>query len=77
MPQQPTDDNTKLASLSPREREVLTYLARGLTVYQAAAVLKVSASLVVAHRQTLYKKLDVSDAEGLKLFAACVGLVEP
>ena len=77
MTRQQADDNAKLASLSSREREVLTYLARELTAYHAAAVLGVSASLVAAHRENLYQKLDVSDADGLKMFAGCVGLVQP
>ena len=75
MTQRQTDDNAKLASLSPREREALGCLARGLTIYQVAAVLRISASLVTAHRENLYKKLEVSDAEGLKLFAVRVGLL--
>jgi two-component system nitrate/nitrite response regulator NarL len=57
--------------LSPREREVLSGFARGLSIPQIAGELFLGASTVKTHTQRLYEKLGVSDraaavAEGMR-----------
>lgn len=46
--------------LTPREREVLEQLARGLTYDQVAMVLGVSGNTVRTHVRTIYEKLDAA-----------------
>jgi two-component system, NarL family, nitrate/nitrite response regulator NarL len=57
--------------LSPREGEVLRFLAAGLSAPQIARELHLSPSTVKTHLQRLYERLDVSDraaavAEGMR-----------
>lgn len=48
------------APLSPREREVLSLVARGLRATEAAGVLGISHHTVRDHLKAIYRKLDVS-----------------
>lgn len=57
--------------LSPREAEVLGFLADGLSAPQIAAELHLSPSTIKTHLQRLYERLEVSDraaavAEGMR-----------
>jgi two-component system nitrate/nitrite response regulator NarL len=57
--------------LSPREAEVLRFLASGLSAPQIARELHLSPSTIKTHLQRLYERLDVSDraaavAEGMR-----------
>ena len=57
--------------LSPREAEVLAFLADGLSAPQIAARLQLSPSTIKTHLQRLYERLEVSDraaavAEGMR-----------
>ena len=57
--------------LSPREGEVLKFLAEGLSAPQIAAELHLSPSTIKTHLQRLYERLEVSDraaavAEGMR-----------
>lgn len=58
-------------ALSPREHQVLNFLAAGLSAPQIARELHLSPSTVKTHLQRLYERLDVSDraaavAEGMR-----------
>jgi DNA-binding NarL/FixJ family response regulator len=53
-------DVVVLPALSPREREVLSELARGATYADIAATLYVSENTVKTHVSSLYGKLGVS-----------------
>ncbi|MEQ1695040.1 MAG: response regulator transcription factor [Hyphomicrobiaceae bacterium] len=46
--------------LTLRELEVLRYVARGLTMVEAARVMKISETTVRTHARSIYRKLDVS-----------------
>lgn len=65
----------KLASLTPREREVLCLIASGETTKQIAARLKVSPKTVSTHREHLMRKLDVHSVANLTRYAVQKGLV--
>lgn len=63
------------AALTPREREVLQALARGLTNKEIANALGLSARTVQHHTIHIYEKLGVSTRAGASLIAARSGLV--
>lgn len=63
-----------LDALTPRERDVLDGVARGLTNKAIAAELGISHRTVEAHRESLMKKLEIHNVAGLTRFALEVGL---
>ena len=63
------------AGLTARETEVLTLLARGLTVAEAAALLSLKPQTVASYVKTIYHKLNVSNRAEAALAAANRGLV--
>jgi DNA-binding NarL/FixJ family response regulator len=65
----------QLAGLSPREREVLLAVARGLANAQIAAELAMSVATVKAHISRILTKLDLSNRTQLALLAHDAGLV--
>ena len=54
-----------LARLTPREREVLELLVKGLTSKEIAAALHVSVRTVEGHRRMVLSKMQVSSATQL------------
>ena len=69
-----TADERALASLTPREREVLALLARGMTNAQLARELVVSEKTVKTHVSSILAKLRLADRTQAALFAARLGL---
>jgi DNA-binding NarL/FixJ family response regulator len=63
----PSDD--PLASLSPREMEVFSYLVNGLRAKDIADLLEISPKTVDTYRASLMRKLNVHDLVGLVKFA--------
>jgi len=55
--------------LTPREREVLQFIARGYNNRQIAERLQISVKTVETHRGNMMNKLDVHDRAGLVKFA--------
>ncbi len=78
------DSGTRLANagrsrtslLTPRELEVLRYIARGLSQKEIAAIMHLSAKTVHCHSGNLMKKLDIHDRVDLARFAIREGLAE-
>jgi DNA-binding NarL/FixJ family response regulator len=64
-----------LAELSPRERDVLLAVARGLANAQIGAELAMSVATVKAHVSRILTKLDLSNRTQLALLAHDAGLV--
>jgi DNA-binding NarL/FixJ family response regulator len=58
-----------LASLSPREMEVFSYLVNGLRAKDIADLLEISPKTVDTYRAGLMRKLNVHDLVGLVKFA--------
>jgi len=61
--------NDPLASLSPREMEVFSYLVKGMRAKDIAELLRISPKTVDTYRATLMRKLSVHDIVGLVKFA--------
>ncbi len=65
-----------LATLSPRQREVLRLIAEGKTTKQIAQLLEISVKTVETHRAQLMERLSIHDVAGLVRYAIIVGLIE-
>jgi DNA-binding NarL/FixJ family response regulator len=65
-----------LATLSPRQREVLRLIAEGRTTKQIAQQLEISVKTVESHRAQLMERLDIHDVAGLVRYAITVGLIQ-
>ncbi|WP_018628767.1 response regulator [Niabella aurantiaca] len=65
-----------LPNLTRREKEVLQYIAEGLTNNQIAEKIFVSPSTVDTHRKNMITKLEVSNTAALIRFAVKYGLIE-
>jgi len=80
MAQQPTPDladNARLAALTPRERETLALVARGLSNREIAAALSVEESTIRTHVKRILMKLDLRDRVQAVIFAYEAGMNQP
>jgi DNA-binding NarL/FixJ family response regulator len=71
---QPEETKDPLASLSPREREVLQLVVEGRSSAQIAEVLHLSPKTVETYRSNLMKKLEIQTLPELVKFAIRHGL---
>ena len=71
-----TGGSRPLEKLTPREREVLVGIARGLTSKEIGAQFNISSRTVETHRAALMRKLDVRSIALLTQLAIREGLVE-
>jgi DNA-binding NarL/FixJ family response regulator len=70
-------DDARLAGLTPREREVLVSIARGLSNAEIGAALGITTGTVKAHVNALLAKLGVRDRVQATIAAYDLGLVRP
>lgn len=70
------DDQTALASLSTRERQVITLVVNGHSSAEIGAELHLSPKTVDSYRSRLMLKVGVRDVQGLVRFALRAGLIE-
>jgi DNA-binding NarL/FixJ family response regulator len=80
MAQQPVPDlanQAKLAGLTPREREVLTLIARGLSNREIAATLVIEESTIRTHVKRILLKLNLRDRIQAVIFAYETGINTP
>ncbi|MGH9012442.1 MAG: response regulator, partial [Acidimicrobiia bacterium] len=80
MGQQPTPelaDHAKLDQLTPREREVLELVARGLSNREIATELVVEESTIRSHIKRILMKLDLRDRIQVVIFAYETGMNRP
>ena len=73
----PDPEAVKIASLTEREREVLTCIGQGLKNKEIAGKLFISEWTVRHHITSIFSKLEVSDRVELILYAYRRGLAEP
>ena len=65
-----------LKRLTPRQREILAFLAEGQATKTIARTLNISTKTVESHRAQLTERLDIHDVAGLVRFAIRTGLVK-
>lgn len=68
---------TRLSTLSPRELEVLTHIASGLSKKDIAALMHLSVKTIDNHSTNLMSKLDIHDRVELTKYAIREGFVTP
>lgn len=61
--------------LTPRELEVLRFIAKGMTQAETARLLEISPHTVAGYVKVLYRKLNVSSRAEAALLARDMGLV--
>lgn len=64
------------AGLTAREREILTLLAKGLTVGEAAKLLDITSNTAAGYVKNVYRKLNVSSRAEATVEAARRGLID-
>lgn len=67
---------TRAATLTQRELEVLSYLARGLSKKEVGKIMHLSVKTVEHHSSSVMRKLDIHDRVELARYAIREGLVQ-
>jgi DNA-binding NarL/FixJ family response regulator len=71
-----TADKPAVANLSDREKEVLRFIASGLSNKEIADKLGVGVRTIETHRERLMRKLDIHSVAGLTKFAIAEGILK-
>jgi len=69
------DQRELLETLSDREKQIVVFVASGMTNKEIAANLGLSIKTIESHRSNIAKKLKIFDIAGITLFAVRTGLV--
>jgi len=69
-------DGSPVAHLTPREREVLRYVAAGMSKKDMAQTMHLSVKTIENHTSTLMSKLEIHDRVGLARFAIRHGVAQ-
>lgn len=70
-------ESSFLSFLSERERQTLSFLARGFSNKEIAARLHISIHTVISHRKNIMRKTGIKTVQGLTLYALQGGLLSP
>jgi DNA-binding NarL/FixJ family response regulator len=65
-----------LASLTPRQREILKLIAEGQSTKEIGSKLNISVKTVESHRAKLAENLGIHDVAGMVRFAIRIGLIQ-
>jgi len=66
----------EFSRLTKREREILQYIAEGLTSQKIGEELFISKKTVENHRANIMNKLNIHETAGLVMYAVKIGLVD-
>ena len=72
----PIEQGHPIASLTPRQQEILTLVAEGLNTKAIGLRLNISVKTVESHRAQLMDRLDIHDVAGLVRYAIKMGLAK-
>ena len=72
---QRTGAASSLERLTPRQREILQFVAEGYTTKEIASALALSVKTVEMHRAQLMEALDIHDIAGLVRYAIRMGVI--
>ena len=75
--EQPSSQQVVKPSLSTREREVLTWAARGKSAWETAGILGITTRTVNKHTQTAFRKLGAANRTHAVALALQQQLIEP
>lgn len=67
----------KTEGISPRQRQVLQFIAEGRSTREMAERLSLSVKTIETHRAQLMQRLNIFDVAGLTLYALRIGLIDP
>lgn len=70
-------ERTEDGVLTPRQRQILEFIAKGLATKEIAFELDLSVKTVETHRSMLMERLGIRDVAGLTRYAIRQGLVSP
>lgn len=70
------DDDEKGKDVSPREKEVIVGIVKGLSNKEIAAEMNVSVNTVMTHRRNIASKLHIHTPAGLTIYAIVSNLVK-
>lgn len=71
-----SSQQTALAELTPRQRQVLKLIAEGFSTREIARVLEISVKTAESHRTQLMERLNIHDVASLVRYAIRMGLVK-
>lgn len=72
---EPKEDKRR-EELSPREKEVVSYVVEGMTNKEIADAMSLSIHTVITHRRNISAKLDINSVAGLTIYAIVNKLVD-
>lgn len=72
----PTETDSRCDDLSPREKEVILLIVKGLSNKEIASAINVSVNTVMTHRRNISNKLQIHSPAALTIFALTTGLVK-
>ena len=72
----PRPEDKRCDELSPREKDVIGHIARGLSNKEIASRMNVSVNTVMTHRRNIAAKLQIHSPAGITIFALATGLVK-
>lgn len=75
MPVKPLTDSTRQSKITPRQREVLGLISRGLTMKEVAARLNISSRTAESHKYQLFEALEVKTTAELIRYSFRLGLI--
>ena len=75
-PANSSSSDSRGSDLSPREKDVILAIVKGMSNKEIATEMNVSVNTVMTHRRNIASKLQIHSPAGLTIFAIATGLVK-